>query len=140
YLPKIRKKLYNKDKLTELERLLLVFNEGSPDRLENLIGEDKVMSEYRKDALDASEDEEIIGLYDKELHLEMLRNTELHHAKDEGRKEGKEEGIQEGIEKGIEKEKRDTVRRLLKSGVDKKIIMEATDLTEEEIKNISENN
>ncbi len=132
YLPKIRKKLYNGDKLTELERLLLVFNEGSPDRLENLIGEDEVMSEYRKDALEASDDEEIIGLYDKELHLEMLRNTELHHAKEEGLEEGIEKGRREGIF--------DTVRSLLKSGVDKKIIMEATNLTEEEIKNISESN
>ena len=42
------------------------------------------MSDYRKDAVDASEDEEIIGLYDKELHLEMLRNTELYEAEQKG--------------------------------------------------------
>ena len=40
-------------------------------------------SEYRKDVLNALE-EEIIGLYDKELHQEMLRNIELHHAEEKG--------------------------------------------------------
>lgn len=62
---KNKKELYNEDRLTKLERLLLVFNEGNPDRLENLIREDQVMSEYVSDALDASENEEIIGLYVK---------------------------------------------------------------------------
>ena len=127
YLPKIRKKLYNKDKLTELERLLLVFNEGSPDRLENLIGEDKVMSEYRKDALDASEDEEIIGLYDKELHLEMLRNTELHHAKEEGKEEGRKEGIL------------DTVKSMLKEEIPIETIIRITGLSKEKIEELKEN-
>ena len=128
YLPKIRKKLYNGDKLTELERLLLVFNEGSLERLENLIREDPVMSEYRKDALEASEDEEIIGLYDKELHLEMLRNTELHHAEEEGFEKGRREGIL------------DTVKSMLKENLEISLISKITGLSIEEINNISETN
>ena len=128
YLPKIRKKLYNGDKLTELERLLLVFNEGNLDCLKNLIGEDQVMSEYRKDALDASEDEEIIGLYDKELHQEMLRNTELHHAKEEG------------LEEGIKKEKMDIVKAMLKEKLEPSLISKITGLPIEEIKMILETN
>ena len=39
YLPKIRKKLYNKDKLAELERLLLLLTGESLERLENLKGD-----------------------------------------------------------------------------------------------------
>jgi len=56
------------------------------------------MSEYQKDVLVTSEDEEIIGLYDKELHIEMLKNTELYAAEQKGIEEVKKEGIEWKIE------------------------------------------
>ncbi len=90
------------------------------------------MSDYRKDAVDASEDEEIIGLYDKELHLEMLRNTELYEAE--------QKGIEQGIEKGREEEKKirsiEIAKVMLKKGMEASLISEITELTIEEINNL----
>ncbi len=83
------------------------------------------MSEYRKDALAASEDEEIIGLYDKELHLEMLRNTELYEAE--------QKGMEQGIEQGIEEEKLSMVKAMLKEKLDISLISKITGLSIEEI-------
>ena len=38
------------------------------------------MEDYVKDAKRASISDDIVGLYDKELHEELLRNTELYNA------------------------------------------------------------
>ena len=91
------------------------------------------MSEYRKDALDASEDEEIIGLYDKELHLEMLRNTELHHAEEKGI----EQGIEIGREEGMVSRNMEIAKDMLKGGEPLEKISKYTCLSIEEIKKIS---
>ena len=90
------------------------------------------MSEYRKDALAASEDEEIIGLYDKELHQEMLRNTELYEAE--------KKGIEQGIEQGREEEKKirsiEIAKSMLKKEMEVSLISEITGLSIEEINNL----
>jgi len=85
-----------------------------------------------KKDLDLPEDyneEETIGLYDKELHLKMLHNSELKEA----REEGLEKGIEQGIEQGEKKAKIETAKNLLENGVSLEIVMNSTGLTEEEI-------
>lgn len=113
YLPKIKEKYYNKDRLTELEKLLLVFSEKGSKNLDRIMKGDKIMSEYRKGSLETSEN--------KELHLKMLHNTELQEAR------------QEGMEQGRKEEKIETAKNLLKNGVSLEIVMKSTGLTEEEI-------
>ncbi len=94
YLPNIRKKYYNGDKLTGLEALLLSFNEEDSSELDKLMEDNKIMKEYREESLEASQDDQIIGLYDKELYDDMIKQHEL--------KEARESGIEQGIECGIE--------------------------------------
>ena len=125
YLPNIRKKMYNE--LSDLERLLLVFNEDANDSEEIAKG-DKIMEEYVKDAIDTSYDDEVIGLYDKELHLEKLRLSELELEKQEARREGLEEGREEGIKEGREEEQLTIAKNMLKKGIDKETIVECTGL------------
>ena len=59
------------------------------------------MEEYRRDAESASVEENVIGLYDKELEDKMIQeainNRLLQEGKLEGLKEGKLEGLKEGI-------------------------------------------
>jgi len=125
YLPKIKEKYYNKDRLTELEKLLLVFNEKDSKDLDEIIEGDKIMQEYRKDSLEASEDEKIIGLYDKELHLEMLHNSELKEAREKG------------LEQGRREEKIEAAKLMLAKEIDLKTISECTNLSIEEIEKLS---
>jgi len=121
YLPKIKEKYYNKNRLEEFEKLLLTFNEEDSEDLNKIIEGDKIMSEYRKDSLEASEDEDIIGLYDKELHLEMLHNSELKEAREKGLEEGRKE------------EKIETAKNLLKNGAPLSLVISSTGLTKKDL-------
>ena len=82
------------------------------------------MEEYVKESIKASQDEEVIGLYDKELHLEKLRLSELKEAKEKG------------IEQGVEQEKIEIAKELLNNNVSLDIIMKSTGLSKEEIANL----
>ena len=136
YLPNIRKKCYNKEgyELNELERLLLIFNEE--EGLEKLCKGSKIMEEYVKDSIDASMEDEVIGLYDKELHLEKLRLSEIKETKEKGIEIGMKQGIKEGIEVGKEEEKLSIAKNLLKDNVSIDIISSSTGLSIETIKNL----
>lgn len=93
YLPNIRKKSYNE--LTDLERLLLVYNDETKSSKELAKGDD-ILEKFIKEAVDASNDDEIMGLYDRELHLEKLKLSEIKEAKEDARYEGLQEGRKEG--------------------------------------------
>ena len=78
------------------------------------------MEDYIKDASDASYDNEIIGLYDKELHDKMIYNT----------------GIRNAREEGINQRNIEISKNLLKNNVPVELISDCTGLTIEEIENI----
>ena len=78
------------------------------------------MEEYVKDAKEASIKDEVIGLYDKELHLEKLRLSELSEAKEEG----------------IKIRNMEIAKELLNNNVSLDIIMKSTGLSKEEIESL----
>ena len=127
YLPKIKEKYYNKEKLSELEKLMLVFNLTNKNELNDIIGENKIMEEYKKEALDASHSEEVIGLYDKELEDEFLKRATYQ--------EGIEKGIEQGIEQGENKKSIEIAKIMLDKNMDISLISEITKLSKEEIEN-----
>ena len=67
---------------------------------------------------------DIVGLYDKELHEEKLRITEL------------EEPREKGIEIGTKRSILETARNMLKKKLDINLIAECTGLSKEEISNL----
>ena len=67
---------------------------------------------------------DIVGLYDKELHEEQLRITELEEARDKGFDAGKKESVLE------------TARNMLKKKLDINLIKDCTGLTKEEINSL----
>ena len=124
YLPNIRKKYYNKEKLNELDKVMLVLNEEDNNNLSKLYKGEKVMEDYVKDAKIASISDDVVGLYDKELHEELLRNTELYNAE------------QKGIKQGIKENKLETAKALLKEKISIDIISRTTGLKKEEIEKL----
>ena len=118
YLPNIRKKDYNN--LEDYEKLLLIFNEDD-DKVLNMLSEgDEIMKEYIDDSKRASEQDEVIGMYDKELNDEMLRKAEI--------RENREEAFNEGI--------KETALKLLQKNIDLSIISECTGLSISELKSL----
>ena len=122
YLPNINKKEYNKLKL--YEKLLLIFNENDEGLLNDLSEGDEIMEKYVKDSKEASEQDEVIGMYNEEIHKEKLRLAEI----DEFRELGHEEGVRE---KAIE-----TAKKMLQKGYNITDISECTDLSIEKVEKL----
>ena len=122
YLPNINKKEYNKLKL--YEKLLLIFNENDEGLLNDLSEGDEIMEKYVKESKEASEKDEVIGMYNEEIHKEKLRLAEI----DEFRELGHEEGVRE---KAIE-----TAKKMLQEGLDVSIISRCTDLSIDKVENL----
>ena len=118
YLPNIRKKDYNKLKL--YEKLLLIFNENDNQLLKDLSKGDEIMEKYVKESKEASEQDEVIGMYDKELHDEKLRLAEND----------------EYMEKGKQEKAKETALKLLQKNIDLNIISECTGISLEELKKL----
>ena len=129
-LPKVRKKMYNKEELTNLEKFMLALNEKDDNLIESLEG-DRILEDYRKDAYSASKDQIIAGLYDKELEEKRRINSRIDEAL--------ERGIEKGIEQGINNNKIEIAKNLLKMGQNIDFIIQATGLTEEIIKDLQKN-
>ena len=119
YLPNLIEKLYNEgvEKLSEIERLLLVYVISDIDTCRKVSIGDVIMEEFIKEAKDASCDNETLTSYDKEWETKLW-----------GREEGREEGIEET--------KINIVKNMLKKGMEISLISEITDLSEEDIENI----
>ena len=71
---------------------------------------------------------DIVGLYDKELHEEKLRITELEEAR--------EKGMAAGIAQGKKESILETARNMLKDNLDIEMICKYTGLSKEEINNL----
>ena len=82
------------------------------------------MEDYVKDAKRASISDDIVGLYDKELHEELLRNTELYNAE------------QKGIKHGIKEKAIETAKNMLKDNLSIDMISKYTGLDIKEIEKL----
>ena len=133
YLPLIRKKYYNKDVLNDIDKLMLVFNEEDDEELSKVYKGVSIMEEYVKEAKRASTNDEIVGLYDKELHEEKLRITELEEARDEGIIFGEKKGLAIGEKKGII----ETAKNMIKDRLDINLISKYTGLPKAEIEKLN---
>lgn len=131
YLPNIRKKDYNS--LEDYEKLLLIFNEEDDEVLDMLSEGDDIMKEYIEDSKNASEQDEVIGMYDKELNDEMLKRAEIRENREEAYNEGLESGREEGREEGALEKARETALKMIQNNLSFDLITECTGLSLEEL-------
>ena len=103
---------------------MLVLNEEDNNNLSKLYKGEKVMEDYVKDAKRASISDDVVGLYDKELHEELLRNTELYNAE------------QKGIKQGIKEKAIETAKNMLKDNLSIDMISKYTGLDIKEIEKL----
>ena len=115
---------------------MLVFNEEDNEELSKVYEGESIMEEYVKDAKRASMEDDVVGLYDKELHEEKLRITELEEAREKGIATGMKQGMAAGIDQGKKESILETARKLLEEKVNIDIISKCTGLSEEEISNL----
>ncbi len=75
--------------------------------------------------------------YDRIIHAERCRQSEIKTAIEDALLEGKEKGKEEGIKEGEIKSKMNIAKEMLKEKFNIELISKVTGLTIEEIKNLS---
>ena len=105
YLPRIRKRYYNKIKLSELEKLLLVLTSEKVGDFPDLLEENDMLRNVQEEMYKASVDDEVIGEYDAEFEAEFNMVTRIR------------EGYNDGIKEGKKEEKIANAKALIKNGV-----------------------
>ncbi len=144
----ILKKEYNKDKLTRLEKILLLMITEDKNVLRQISKDDEEMN-YMVDKLEEMAlNDGIVGLYDKEKAMERVNAINKMEAINEGFAEGLEKGIEKGIKKGIEKgiekgkkeglneAKKKMAKKMLDEGIDIELISKITELPKKEIEKL----
>lgn len=125
-LPKLEKKYYNGDKLSKLEKALLILKLDKIKDLEEISKGDDDLMEAVERIKDATFDINTIGLYDAELDRKWKEEARIAYAK--------KLGIEEGQEKGREEGQFSIISTMLKNGITPKKVIEMTGISLEKIK------
>lgn len=145
YLAKALHKYYNegKDKLSRLEKVFVMLITDEISVLQDVSEGDEELIMFKKTIEAMSNDDGIIGLYDKEEMDEFERSQGLQYAKNEGLEIGRADGIEigraDGIKIGKENALIETAKNLLKSGDSVQKISEVTGLSPCVIKSLQSN-
>ena len=103
YLAKALHKYYNegKDKLSRLEKVFVMLITDEISVLQDVSEGDEELMMLKKTIEAMSNDDGIIGLYDKEEMDEFERSQGLQYAKNEGLEIGRADGIEIGKENAL---------------------------------------
>ena len=123
-LPKIQKKYYNREKLSYLEKQLVMIGINKKDLLKEISLGDEVLMELKKKVEVLSEDEVFANIYDEERDKMMVENDKLAYAE------------KQGLEKGKEHERLEIAKTMLSKGFSLEDIIECTGITKEELNNL----
>ena len=145
-LPKLKKKYYNGDKLTKLEKALLILSIDKIKDLDEISKGDEDLMEAAKRIKEATFDINTIGLYDAEerrrqedaMYLAYREKIATRRGYRNGRKAGVEhgysQGFSQGISQGVEQERNSIINAMLSKGLSYDTIAEITNISNQDIK------
>ena len=145
-LPKLKKKYYNGDKLTKLEKALLILSIDKIKDLDEISKGDDDLMEAAKRIKEATFDINTIGLYDAEerrrqedaMYLAYREKIATRRGYRNGRKKGIEhgysQGFSQGISQGIEQERNSIINTMLNKGLSYDMITEIMNIPNQDIK------
>ena len=145
-LPKLKKKYYNGDKLTKLEKALLILSIDKIKDLDEISRGDDDLMEAAKRIKEATFDINTIGLYDAEerrrqedaMYLAYREKIATRRGYHNGRKAGVEhgysQGFSQGISEGIEQGRNSIINAMLSKGLSYDTIAEITNIPNQDIK------
>ena len=139
YLENIKEKYYNNDKLTKLEKYMLMLKLKKREELLEVSKGDKNMSEVYKKLDDLSKDKYYALLYDEEEKKAYENKCILEDAIEDAKENGYSSGYDSGLNDGISNEKINIAKNLLSMNMTLEDISKATGLTIDEVKKLKEN-
>ena len=131
-MEKLKKIWYDKNELEiEKNKYLLMLDMEIKDIKK--LPKDKVVKEYMEKIEKLNNDPMFINWITKEKDEQMIKNTQLYNAT----QEGINIGISQGINQGMKQEKNEIAKSMLQENMSLEIIQKITGLTKEEIENLS---
>lgn len=124
-MEKVREIDYNNSEITKFEKILMILQEESKEKLKKLSEGDKELENMVKKIEEMSYDPEIIGLYNKEQSDNLVNDINMKYAKEEG------------IEQGSKQEKIAIAKNMLNKNMSIETISEITSLSKEEIESLN---
>ena len=123
-MEKVREKYYNKEKLTKLEKIIMMLQLEKKEELKKLALKDTELIGMEKKIEDMSKDPNLVYFYDKEKMTQMVHDIDVADAHEKG------------IEEGSKQEKIAIAKNMLKDNMPADIIAKYTNLTKEEISSL----
>lgn len=135
-IDKVLKKVYNKDNITRLEKILLLMVIDDKKTLRKISKGDKELC-YMVDKIEEMAlNDGIVGLYDKEKAMERVNAINKIEAINEGLAEGHAKGLAEGRAEGLSKAKSNIAKKMLDENIPIELISKITELSKEEIEKL----
>ncbi len=130
-MEKLKKIWYDKNELEiEKNKYLLMLDMEISDLRK--LSKDRVVKEYMEKIEKLNEDPIFINWITKEKDEQMIKNTQLYRAT----QEGINIGINQGINQGVQKRNIEIAKSMLKKNMDIEDIIDITGLSKEEIKKL----
>ena len=135
----LKKHLYNKGKISQKEKGLLMFIERNEKKLEDLYRGDKKMEEVfdNTKGVNYIHDDMFIMEYDRDAFKEQVEKEYREDIRKEAREEGLAEGRAEGLEQGKKQNSIEIAKNALKMNISLEDIAKLTGLSIEELNNIN---
>lgn len=139
-IDKVLKKVYNKDNITRLEKILLLMVIDDKKTLRKISKGDKELC-YMVDKIEEMAlNDGIVGLYDKEKAMERVNAINKIEAINEGLAEGHAKGLAEGLAEGraegLSEAKSNIAKKMLDENIPIELISKITELSKEEIEKL----
>ena len=135
-IDKVLKKVYNKDNITRLEKILLLMVIDDKKTLRKISKGDKELC-YMVDKIEEMAlNDGIVGLYDKEKAMERVNAINKIEAINEGLAEGHAKGLAEGRAEGLSEAKSNIAKKMLDENIPIELISKITELSKEEIEKL----
>ena len=134
-MEKLKKVWYDKNELEiEKNKYLLMLDMEIKDIKK--LPKDKVVKEYMEKIEKLNNDPMFINWITKEKDEQMIKNTQLYNATQEGINIGISQGIKQGINQGLQRRNIEIAKSMLKKNMDIEDIIDITGLSKEEIKKL----
>ena len=123
-MEKVREKYYNKEKLTKLEKIIMMLQLEEKDKLKKLAKDDMELIVMEKKIEDMSENPWAVCLYDKEERIKQIHDIDVADAHEKG------------LEKGSKQKEIEIAKNMLKDNIPIDTIIKYTNLSLEEIETL----
>lgn len=132
----VNQKYYNKEKLNDFEKALILLVLRKVEEIEKIVKGDRLLENVGRDIISYSRAREIVDAYENEVIEENYRRGLIKEAQERALREGRTEGLKQGLEQGIIQNRIEIAKLMLEDKVSIDKISEYTNLSIEEINNL----